>query len=78
MVNFNLNAGGVVGGLLGAAGAGAFLFTVVQGPDVSRGLMAIFVAAVVIGALAGNLLWALLFKGRTSAVEVNQTSIGRK
>ncbi|QDU58518.1 hypothetical protein [Aeoliella mucimassa] len=60
----NLNAGGIVGGLAGAAIAIAVLFLAFE-PDTSRnrGMGKLVVLGVVAGAAAGNFLWDLVRKG---------------
>lgn len=54
--NINLNAGGIIGGFLGAAlGIG---FVVVFGPTNRQEAMAkVAVAAIILGAIGGNYLW---------------------
>lgn len=58
MRNVNLNAGGVVGGLLGAGIAFAVIFS--GDPGYERWMKRLVIGLVIVGALGGNLLWGLL------------------
>ena len=61
MKNMDLNAGGVVGGLLGAGAAGVFLYW--KG-DLQGRVGKFFAACVVGGAVAGNFVWGLVFPAK--------------
>jgi hypothetical protein len=55
----NLNAGGILGGLLGAAIALAVLFAG-DDPEYQRGMAQVVILAVIAGAFGGNVLWGLV------------------
>ena len=61
MKNMNLNAGGVVGGLLGAGAGAACLYW--KG-DLQGRTGKLIAACVAGGALAGNFLWGLVFPSK--------------
>lgn len=65
MKNITLNAGGVVGGLLGAAAAASVVFAVE--PEVyQRWVTRLLIGGVTAGAVGGNLLWAWVAGRRAS------------
>lgn len=59
LMNINLNLGGILGGLFGAAASAGIVFGVLDLPN-RRGSAKLVILGVVLGAFAGNFLWSLL------------------
>jgi hypothetical protein len=59
-MNVNLNAGGILGGLLGAGIAFAVIFS--GDPGYERWMKRLVIGLVVVGAVGGNWLWALVVR----------------
>lgn len=62
-MNVNLNLGGLFGGLLGA-GIMALIMLAVGGEAETRRIAKAIIAGVVVGALAGNFIWAWIFPSK--------------
>lgn len=60
-MNINLNAGGIVGGLLSCLAAFVGVFMIADPMD-DHGMYRLVIVALIGGAFAGNFLWGLAFK----------------
>ena len=62
MKNIDLNAGGVIGGVVVAGIAAAILFAVMDTSQSGRGPYRLIMLALIGGAILGNFLWGIFFK----------------
>ncbi len=71
MQNFNLNPGGIIGGIVGAGIAAAAIFSLLDGVQnegrAGRGPWKLIAFAAFGGAFAGNFLWGQIFSGMGSS-----------
>lgn len=62
MSNIELNAGGVIGALVGGGVVAAVVFSLVETTEGGRGPYKLIIVGLIGGAFAGNFLWGQVFK----------------